>query len=225
MRTSIRLVDTDSRLVVGIVEALGVTIAPAPAALNDGLETLLALRASQAEFPPPELKDGIRALLRAGGYKPSGRGKPASEYLAGAARRDAFPRISNAVDAANRYSLLTGLPISLLDLDLALPAGTDGLVIRNGAPGESYVFNGAGQEIDVAGLLCIARESGPPVGNSVKDSLETRTTETTRNLIAVIWCSSDVAPADVIERMAQQLGEQFAEHAGAEVVTSGVLLV
>lgn len=223
MKTPIRLVDTDPRLVVGIVEALGITIGPAPTALSEGLDVLLSLRAEQDAFPPPELKGGIRALLRSGGYKPSGRGKPASEYLAGAARRGDFPRISNAVDAANRYSLLTGLPISLLDLDRALPDGTEGLMIREGAPGESYVFNGAGQEIDVARLLCIARENGPPVGNAVKDSLETRTSESTRNLIGVIWCSSEVAPADVVERMAQQLGEQLAEHAAAEVVTSGVL--
>ena len=192
-----------------------VRMGPAPQALTDGLDALIARRAEQAEFPPPELKDGIRALLRAGGYKPSGRGKPASEYLAGAARQGAFPRISNAVDAANRYSLLTGLPISLLDLDLALE-GTAGLVIRNGAPGESYVFNGSGQEIDVAGLLCVAREGGGPIGNSVKDSLATRTSDDTRNLLGVIWCSSDVAPPDVVERMATQLGEQLALHAGAE---------
>lgn len=222
MNVPLRLGDVDPRLLAGVVEARGVTIGPAPAALAEGLDVLIARRAAQEEFPPAELRDGIRGLLRSGGYKPSGRGKPASEYLAAAARKGTFPRISSAVDAANRYSLLTGLPISLLDLDAAL-TGTTGLVIRNGAPGESYVFNASGQEIDVAGLLCVAREDGGPVGNSVKDSLETRTSDATRDLLAVIWCSSDVAPADVVERMAAQLGEQLAEHAGAASVESCVL--
>jgi DNA/RNA-binding domain of Phe-tRNA-synthetase-like protein len=222
VRTPIRLDDVEPRLIAGVVEALGVRMAPAPDGLRDGLDVLLRHRAEQASFPPPELKDGIRALLRSGGYKPSGRGKPASEYLAAAARKGSFPRISNAVDAANRYSLLTGLPISLLDLDAALE-GTTGLVIRHGAPHERYVFNASGQEIDVAGLLCVAREDGGAVGNAVKDSLATRTSEDTRNLLGVIWCSVDVAPVDVVERMAAQLGAQLAEHAGATTVSSAAL--
>jgi len=218
----LRLGDVDARLVAGVAVARGVTIAPAPAALVAGLDALIARRAAQEEFPPPELRDGVRDLLRAGGYKPSGRGKPASEYLAGAARKGAFPRISNAVDAANRYSLLIGLPISLLDLDAALD-GASGLVIRVGAPAERYVFNASGQEIDVAGLLCVAREDGGPVGNAVKDSLATRTSDATRSLLAVIWCSAAVAPPDVVERMAAQLADQLAEHAGAASVESCVL--
>jgi len=218
----IRRGDVDPRLVAGVVVARGLTIAPAPDTLTLGIDTLVRHRQQQPEFPPPELRDGIRDLLRAGGYKPSGRGKPASEYLAGAARRGAFPRISNAVDAANRYSLLTGLPISLLDLDLALD-GTSGLVVRLGAPAERYVFNGTGQEIDVSGLPCVAREEGAAVGNAVKDSFATRTHDGTRNVIGVIWASSAVVPRDVVERMAAQLGAQLAEHAGAGTVTAAVV--
>jgi DNA/RNA-binding domain of Phe-tRNA-synthetase-like protein len=222
MRTPLRLENVDPRLVVGIVEAFDVRAAPSGQALVDGTDLLIERRAEQENFPPPELKDGIRALLRAGGYKPSGRGKPASEYLVGAARKGAFPRISNLVDAANRYSLLTGLPISLLDLDRALE-GTDGLVIRLGREGESYVFNESGQEIDLDGLLSVAREDGAPIGNAVKDSLATRTNDETKNVIAVIWCTRDVAPAEIVERMAEQLGAQLAEHANADHIESCVL--
>ena len=46
-------------------------------------------------------KAAVRDLLRAGGYKPSGRSKPASEYLAAAYAKQAFPRINALVDACN----------------------------------------------------------------------------------------------------------------------------
>ena len=86
------------------------------------------------------VKTAVRDLLRVGGYKPAGRGKPASEYLAQAAERGEFPRISHIVDALNLVSLESRLPISLLDADRVMD-GTDALVIRFGRPGESYVFN------------------------------------------------------------------------------------
>src|SRR3712207_7695492 len=44
-------------------------------------------------------------LLRNGGFRPSGRNKPASEYLAQAAREGRFPRINNLVDVNNLVSL------------------------------------------------------------------------------------------------------------------------
>ncbi len=59
------------------------------------------------------VKSAVRDLLRAGGYKPSGRSKPASEYLAAAAAKGEFPRINALVDACNVVSLHAGLPISL----------------------------------------------------------------------------------------------------------------
>ncbi len=222
MKTPVRLEGVDERVVVGLVEAFDVSPGPSGQMLIDAVDVLVRHRMQQETFPPAELKDGIRALLRAGGYKPSGRGKPASEYLAGAARKGAFPCISNVVDVINRYSLLTGLPISLLDLDRALE-DTEGLVIRLGTEGESYPFNASGQAIDLRGLLCVAREGGPPIGNAVKDSLTARTDDETRNVLGLIWCSADVAPADVVERMAAQLGAQFAEHAGADRFTASVL--
>jgi len=93
----------------------------------------------------------VRGLLRRGGFKPSGRNKPASEYLAQAAREGRFPRINNLVDVNNLISLESGLPISLLDL----AAVGERAEIRYGAPGEKYVFNSGGQEIELAGLICV----------------------------------------------------------------------
>src|SRR5690606_7710589 len=82
-----------------------------------------ALRSPGAESPlPPEPAEGgavqpaIRAMLRHAGYKPSGRGKPASEYLRGAAAEGGLAAINLAVDLGNVVSLHSGLPISVVDL-------------------------------------------------------------------------------------------------------------
>src|SRR5207247_5877140 len=109
----------DPDLLVGIVEARGVRSGPADAALSAEIDSALAKRAG-IEPVPDAAKTAIRDLLRKGGYKPTGRGKPASEYLAQAAARGEFPRISHVVDALNLVSLESGLPISLLDADLAI---------------------------------------------------------------------------------------------------------
>jgi DNA/RNA-binding domain of Phe-tRNA-synthetase-like protein len=195
-------------LLVGVVEARDVRRGPADDALSAEIDAALEKRLG-VEPQPNALTAAIRDLLRKGGYKPTGRGKPASEYLAQAAARSDFPRISHVVDALNLVSLESGLPISLLDTDLAM-TGATGLVIRLGRAGEKYVFNAAGHEIDVAGLLCVARADGPAIGNAVKDSMATKTTPETKNVVAVVWASRRVVDAaaltSVCERLARSLG-------------------
>jgi DNA/RNA-binding domain of Phe-tRNA-synthetase-like protein len=195
-------------LLVGLVEARGVSCGPAAPELTAAIDAELEVRLG-AEPQPNAVTTAIRDLLRRGGYKPTGRGKPASEYLAQAAARAEWPRINHAVDALNFVSLTSGLPISLLDADRATD-GAAALVIRNGRAGEKYVFNAAGHEIDVAGLLCVARAGGPALGNAVKDSMASKTTPETRNVLAVVWASRRVVDAaaltKVCERLARLIG-------------------
>lgn len=80
-------------------------------------EALLRLldREATAPFQPSDgVRKAVRDLLREGGFKPSGRSKPASEYLAGV---DSLGGINPVVDACNAASLHSGLPISVVDLD------------------------------------------------------------------------------------------------------------
>ncbi|MBC8146163.1 MAG: hypothetical protein H7X80_11315, partial [bacterium] len=121
-------------------------------------------------------------MLRHGGYKPTGRGKPASEYLVKAAGDGMLGSINAAVDACNVVSLHSGLPISLIDLDRA----TIPLRIGVAPIGTSYVFNASGQEIDVGGLLCLSDGDGP-CANAVKDSQRTKTSGSTTTMLSVIW--------------------------------------
>jgi DNA/RNA-binding domain of Phe-tRNA-synthetase-like protein len=156
-------------------------------------EAILALLAPGASAPiapdasaPLATDDGVRKavrdLLRHGGYKPTGRGKPASEYLLAAVAEGRLEPINLAVDACNAVSLHSGLPISVVDLDLARPP----LRVALAKEGESYAFNAAGQTIDLAGLLCVFDAQGP-CANGVKDAQRTKTHAGTRRTLSVVW--------------------------------------
>ncbi len=154
----------------------------------EALTTSEDLRALlRADAPAPLAADdavrkAVRDLLRHGGYKPTGRGKPASEYLLGALQDGAFPSINPAVDACNAVSLHAGLPISVVDLDRARAPFS----IATAGPGTSYAFNATGQTIDVEGLLCLFDADGP-CANAVKDAQRTKTSGSTRRTLSVVW--------------------------------------
>jgi len=146
---------------------------------------LVDLLAPDAEAPlqrSEDVRKDVRDLLRHGGYKPTGRGKPASEYLVRAAADGKLGSINLVVDACNAVSLHSGLPISVVDTDRARAPFRIGL-----APaGARYVFNATGQEIDLAGLLCLDDADGP-CANAVKDSQRTKTQPETRATLSVVW--------------------------------------
>ncbi|HWO18654.1 MAG TPA: phenylalanine--tRNA ligase beta subunit-related protein [Kofleriaceae bacterium] len=171
----------------------------------------LATAAAQAPFSPTDdIRTAVRDLLRQGGFKPAGRSKPASEYLVAAFAEDRFPRINALVDTCNVVSLHTGLPISLVDLDKLEGA----LAVRVAPPGTSYVFNPAGQVIDVSGLLCLYDERGPS-GSPVKDAQRTKTDDGTRHTLSIIWGTR--ALPERAARAAQWYRELVAAVEGASV--------
>lgn len=157
--------------------------------LREPLESCDASRfgaALRLDFAAPvqrsdELRTQVRDLLRHGGYKPTGRGKPASEYLVQAAERGTLGSINFAVDACNVASLHSGLPISVVDIDRA--AAPFRIAI---AGDEQYVFNASGQVIDIEGLLCLFDAQGP-CANAVKDSQRTKTHGGTLRTLSVVW--------------------------------------
>ena len=103
------------------------------------------------------VRAAVRDLLRHGGYKPTGRGKPSAEYLVRAVSEGALGAINAAVDACNAVSLHSGLPISVVDLDLARPP----LRIAVAPRGRALRVQRLGQEIDLGGLLCLFDADGP----------------------------------------------------------------
>jgi DNA/RNA-binding domain of Phe-tRNA-synthetase-like protein len=183
---------------------------PRPLGEMEGPAWLLELQRDDAAAPvkrTEELRAAVRDLLRHGGYKPTGRGKPSSEYLVRAASEEGLPRINLVVDVCNVVSLHSGLPISVVDLDRATPpckvavAGADA----------SYVFNASGQTIDIEGLLCLFDAVGP-CANAVKDAQRTKTSAATRRTLSIVW---GVRPFDEHVARAASWYRELLERAGA----------
>jgi DNA/RNA-binding domain of Phe-tRNA-synthetase-like protein len=169
-----------------LLDALAFTTTfPGPLSSQPAPDWLIALLKLDAPAPltsDDAVRGVVRDLLRHGGYKPTGRGKPASEYLVRAAGDGSLGSINAAVDACNAVSLHSGLPISVVDLDRARAPFRIGV-----APaGAQYVFNASGQTIDLSGLLCLF-DAEAPCANAVKDAQRTKTNADTRRTLTILW--------------------------------------
>ena len=133
------------------------------------------------------VKPIVRELLRQGGYKPTGRGKPASEYLRQAVEKGNLISINLPVDACNAVSLHSGLPISVVDLDRVKQP----LCISIATENSEYVFNATGQTIKLDGLLCLFDAEGP-CANGVKDSQRTKTSDSTTRTLSIVWGTKEL---------------------------------
>src|SRR5262245_47852548 len=162
-----------------------VTAFPRPLGEMPSPPELQALLSPDAPAPRPRddaVREAVRKLLRHGGFKPTGRSKPASEYRLRAAGDGRLASINAALDVCNVVSLHSGLPLTVVDLDRARAPFRVGV-----APaGASYAFNASGQVIDLGGLLCLFDADGP-CGNAVKDAQRTKTGPDTRRTLSRVW--------------------------------------
>ncbi len=159
-----------------------------PAALGEltaPSQTLPALLKRDWPAFEGDAKGPVRDLLRVGGFKPSGRNKPASEYVQKAIPAGKLGAINLAVDACNAASFASALPISVVDLDRAL----GDLQVAIAPAGTAYVFNPSGQIISIGGLICLFDQQGP-CANAVKDSQRTKTHPGTLRTLSVVWGTS-----------------------------------
>lgn len=199
-------------LAAAIVHAEGIAIGPSGDELRDYCNEVAARAAAKTPEERAQRDAQVRGLLRLGGFKPSGRSKPAHEYLLRTAlETKALPSIYNAVDLINGVSLDAGLPISLVALARVAPP----LSLRYGAEGESFVFNSAGQTIDLAGLICLCDAANRPFGTPVKDSLEAKVTAGDTSVLACIYLPRDAISTAEAERWAKTLADGFTNWCGA----------
>lgn len=178
---------------------------PSPPELLAGLDLAHAapMRSDDA------VRSAVRDLLRHGGvFKPTGRSKPASEFLIKAASDGQLGSINAAVDACNVVSLHSGLPISVVDLDRAAPP------LRVGLPPArtTYVFNASGQVIDIGGLVSL-HDGEAPCAGPVKDSQRTKTHAGTTRTLSLVW-GTTALPGRAAEACAWYR-ELLARHLGA----------
>jgi DNA/RNA-binding domain of Phe-tRNA-synthetase-like protein len=153
---------------------------PSPPAL----QALLDIHAPAPLQNDDSIRETVRQLLRHGGFKPTGRSKPASEYLIKAVGEGRLGSINVAVDVCNIVSLHSGLPVSVVDLACAREPFRVGVAPQ----GATYVFNASGQTIDLGGLLCLFDAEGP-CANAVKDAQRTKTGPETRGTLSLVWGS------------------------------------
>lgn len=155
--------------------------------------------------PDDAVRKAVRDMLREPGYKPTGRGKPSSEYLSRAAADGTLSSINLAVDACNALSLASGLPISVVDVARVTPP----LRIAAAVSGSRYVFNASGQEIDVSQLFCLHDASGP-CANAVKDAQRTKTRPETTATLSILWGARSLA--ERVERTCAAYRALLARH-------------
>ncbi len=205
-------------LLLGLVRARGVRVEPSPPALLWAMTAAEeAVRSDDAAFPEAT-RAAIRDVLRVGGYKPTGRGKPASEFLLGAAREGGMPRVNNLVDINNLASLKSAHPISIFDFARL----GDDVSVRFGRAQERYVFNASGQEMDLTGLPVVCR--GPDseaVGNAVKDSMLGKVHEGTADVLVVVYGTRKL-PEPTLTGVCEELAALLREHAGAQDAATSV---
>jgi len=207
-------------ILLGIVVASPVRIDATHPEFPTHLQALLEERRKPLSDAEEAVRVSVRDMLRNGRYKPTGRSKPASEYLLRAAgEENGFPHINGPVDVCNYLSLKYLVPISLWDLDLA---GVTRFTFRLGHPGEVYVFNTGGQEIDLEDLIVgcrIVNGSEEPIVTPVKDSLATKTTDKTSRIAACIYAPESHFSRERLSGICAEFGELLSMPEGHTLAT------
>lgn len=203
---------------LGVIEARGIT----PVGTCAELDQLIAAQEAIITKPGYEMsarvRQEVRRLLKAGGYHPSGRGRPASEYLIRDVQETGrLVRINLPVDVNNYVSIVSGLPASIFDL-----AKVKGEVeVRIGEPGESYVFNREGQVLDLKTLMCVCDALdgvSTPIGTPVKDSMATKISESTRDVLGILYGTTELYDDPKLKEYADLFGGLLARCCAAASV-------
>jgi len=204
---------------IGVMTVRNVDIAASIPLLESRLTAILSERKNPLNENEEGIRQSVRKMLRRGVYRPTGRSKPASEYLIRAATKESFPRINCAVDVINYLSLKYLVPISLWDTDLAQ---SEQYTFRLGNEDEKYVFNHGGQEIKLHDLITgfsIRDEVEQAIVNPVKDSLATKTTSESRNVaMAIYYPFADHSVLQTILREFSELMQHVGEVSDHHVI-------
>ncbi len=197
----------EDRIRIGFVRAYGIRIEQDFRFPDDRMDLLLERRKEPLTETEDSFRKACRDMMRIGTYKPTGRGKPASEYLLRAASEGAFPRINTAADINNYLSLAYLVPISLWDTDRVT---ADSWLFRPGGEQEEFEFNPSGQTISLRDLITgFAVKDGLeiPVVTPVKDCQKTKTDTDTRNIAAAVYFPAGWTAAPALDDIISEFTE------------------
>lgn len=167
-------------------------------------------------------RKAVRDLLRNGKFRPSGRSKPAQEYLSRVFKENGrIDLINNVVDVNNFISLRYGIPLSVFDVD-AIQG--DVVTLRLGREDESYIFNATGQELDCRDLVVVCDARGP-IGSPVKDSQATKVFPGASSILYVVYASEATTSTVALLEIAAEVGELMKEDCPEAVVHQPQLFV
>ncbi|MDX1926158.1 MAG: hypothetical protein SFV81_06550 [Pirellulaceae bacterium] len=211
MTIEISLAADLSGLIIGAVELVGVKVQSSSDSLRAWSDEIARQAVAEAELPSSEaLRQQVRQMLRHGKFKASGRSKPAQEYLLRCAVQDqSLPAINGPVDILNSVSLCCGLPISLL----SIRKSSSLLHIRHGRAGEAYIFNAAGQELNVEDLIVVCDQTQTPdrpIGSPIKDSMAGKIESSDDHQIAIVY--GPATAADRVNQAKNMLIDRFAQY-------------
>ncbi|GAB4279164.1 MAG: hypothetical protein Kow0029_22930 [Candidatus Rifleibacteriota bacterium] len=221
MKTEVVLSLPPSSLRLGFIEALNVKVRPSSEQYIAQINKEIAPMLNEDYIFPDQMQKGIRGLLKHFGFHPSGRNRPASEFLfKDLLNRKQFNSINNIVDINNHLSLKYNLPISSIDLD---KSGYN-LCLRIGLDDEEYVFNREGQVLSLKKLLIVARhgKDHSAVGSPVKDSQATKIFEDTKNIAAFIYTSANITSTEQMETILQEFSTLLKKEAEAEKIETRI---
>lgn len=222
MKTNLVFSLPPTTLRVGMIEAFNVCVKDSSEGYQARIQRDIKPLLAADYIYPDHMQKGIRSLLKTTGFHPSGRSRPASEFLCkDLQNRGQFNFINNIVDINNHISLSTQLPISVLDLD---KTGSD-LCIRTGFDDESYIFNREGQTLSLKKLMVVARHGADntAIGSPVKDSQDTKVFADTKNIVVFIYTSANITSVAELQKIMNDFSRLLKEESGASVV-EGVIL-
>jgi DNA/RNA-binding domain of Phe-tRNA-synthetase-like protein len=208
-------------LYLGVVEVANVNIDPASPKLAEYCQRVSEQGKPRAESTSwLEQCQEIRQLLRHGKFKPTGRSKPAQEYLMRCIIQEgSLPQINGPVDLVNAVSVDFNLPISLLSVRKC----SNELAVDRGRAGESFVFNSGGQVLELSDLITVYDRSHAarrPVGTPVKDSMAGKIESADTHLVAIIYAPESASAMQRCDQAKQQLADGFQDFCGATILST-----
>jgi DNA/RNA-binding domain of Phe-tRNA-synthetase-like protein len=189
----------------------GVTCGPSPAPLQSLIDAAAAQTAAGIKLEEISALPGVagwRRVLKALGTDPARYRVSSERLLRRAVKGEGLPAVNALVDICNVWSLVSALPAGLYDADKL--AG-QALTLGAGRPGESYPTL-AGAPLETAGKPVLRDDAGP-CGSPLTDSERTKTDESTRRCLLVVYVPPGY-PDDELERHLALAADWYPRYAG-----------